>query len=199
MRMFTTLILAIMLLSVLFPINIIKAQLQGEIGVSASVQACEVTFLLKPEKRIPREGNFSNTYSIIIFDNKLTKIYNIDKIETDKDGRGSWDFCSKNITPTSGVYSIYVKGTSHLGKLFENVNGFYNYSTEFNLARFEGDYLLAGDVEDNNYINSIDINQLVLGLYTSEKKYDLNQDGIVNSLDLSNQIYNLHKSVNIDI
>jgi hypothetical protein len=59
-----------------------------------------------------------------------------------------------------------------------------------------GNKLLAGDTgsTNDNYINSLDLSTLVEKFYTADNKNDLNQDGIVNSLDLSNQIFNLFKT-----
>lgn len=183
----------LILASLLLPFSTLNAQSQGEISISASVSSCTASLIIKPEKRMPREGNFAEKYLVVFYDQLYQEIFRIDNLETNNNGYSSIDLCSREISTTPGIYSIYIKSESHLGKLFSNVQGFFNYSTEFNLARNENEYLLAGDAINHNYINGLDVNKVINRLYTNEPRYDFNKDGIVNSLDLSNQIYNLHK------
>lgn len=172
----------------------IKAQAEGEVGVTATVAGCGATLIIKPEKRIPDQENFQNEYLVVFYDQLYQEIYRFEHVQTDKDGNATIDLCSKGLSTTPGVYSIYVKGYSHLSKLYIDNKGFFNYTTTFDLAKTPSDYVLAGDVIDHDYVNGLDLNIVISKLYTNDLKMDLNRDGIVNSLDLSNLIYNLHVS-----
>ena len=45
--------------------------------------------------------------------------------------------------------------------------------------------LLAGDLDGNNVVNSIDYSQMNTRWYQSDAVADLNRDGVVNALDFS--------------
>jgi hypothetical protein len=184
----------ILTLLVVFPFNKLSAQTEDEVTITATVAGCGAQILVKPEKRIPREGNFSNKNKIIFYDQFYQEIYKFENVETDKDGFSNIDICAQGLSTTPGIYSIYVKGYSHIGRLYIENKGFFNYTSFFDLAKNEDELLLAGDTIDHDYVNGLDLNALISKLYTDDLKTDLNRDGIVNSLDLSNQLYNLHKS-----
>ena len=63
----------------------------------------------------------------------------------------------------------------------------------FDLTKENKD-LLAGAISIvyNNFINALDLSVMMNELFSNDVKADLNQDGLVNSLDLSNQIYNFY-------
>jgi len=191
-KIITFLLLSTFLLN---PTNVekIEAQAEGEVGITATVGGCGIVILIKPEKRWPKEGNFSNKNQIIFYDQLYQEIFRFEDIETDKDGYATIDVCSGGFTTEPGVYSIYVKGYSHVGRFYIEKEGFFKYTTFFNLAKNQDEYLLAGDTLVNDYVNALDLNESISKLYSNDIRSDLNRDGIVNSLDLSNQIYNLHR------
>lgn len=169
----------------------VKAQ---DVFVNATVKSCLLSIKLLPEKRIPRENNWQNTYQIIFYNSLGQNILEFNKIVADENGILNLELCKSDFSLEAGTYTVYVKGFSHLGKIFIENDMFYNYKTELDFSNKLSDQLLAGDVLDHNYINGLDLNVTISNLYSSNLKSDFNRDGIVNSLDLSNQIFNLHLS-----
>lgn len=190
------LLIILVLVTIFLPVTPkINAQSnEGEVVIVATVTTCILEITIKPEKRIPREGNWSNQQNIIFYDQLYREAFSLENIQTDNNGFASVDICELGIQVDPGIYSIYVKGVSHLGKLFINKGGFFNYTTTFNLAKTEDDYLLAGDYLSQDYINGLDLNGAISKLYSNDSRADFNRDGTVNSLDLSNLIFNLHRS-----
>jgi hypothetical protein len=92
----------------------------------------------------------------------------------------------------SGSYRLIVRGFSHLRRQYSCYTINQASGTYIDLT-LENKDLLAGEVNPvyDNYINSLDMSALINKLFTGDYKMDLNQDGQVNSLDYSNQIYNI--------
>ncbi len=167
---------------------------QDNVDVSVSVPGCVIDLTVKPEKRIPSTNNWDTILNVSIFrpDNTLLKSFTTN---TDNLGKSTIDLCDLGATPLPGTYDFFLTGYSHLRKKFASVTTFQNY---FNIVDFTtGNVkLLAGEVSNShdNYINIFDFSTQVQKLYTNDYRNDLNQDGIVNSLDVSNTIYNFYKS-----
>lgn len=169
----------------------IKAQ---DIFINATVKGCSLSIKLFPEKRIPRENNWQNTYQITFYNSLGQNILEFNNVVADEQGILNLELCNSGVLVEAGTYSVYVKGFSHLGRIFIENDMFYKYKTELDLSKNLSNQLLAGDVLGHNYINGLDLNVIISKLYSSNLKSDLNRDGIVNSLDLSNLIFNLHLS-----
>lgn len=147
-------------------------------------------FVIKaiPEKRVNPENNHAIKGDLTFFNSSGKYEFSID---LDKSGQG---YLSPTLKP--GDYSVGFKGLSHLTKVIHNVG--VKESATINLDftdnnRFE---LLAGDVapSKDDYVNSLDIVATTQVLYQDNVHADLNKDGIVNAMDLSIEIKNLHKS-----
>jgi hypothetical protein len=110
-------------------------------------------------------------------------------VTTDPTGNGSMVPIDVSSLPP-GYYDISVKGYSQLRKVFSGkpfflIEHFYDLTTD-------GEFLKSGDTIDDNYVNLLDLKQTEAKLYTDDLKNDLNRDGIVNSLDVSNLVYNFN-------
>jgi len=190
----------VILVNSIFSIPKRKEDVLGDtasVNVSANVSACLLNFTLYPEKRIPSNGNWSNTIQLQIRNSVNTPLANV-TFDTNALGNAFVNLCDNGIKLTPGTYNFSVAGLSHLRKNFNGVSAFYFYQTDF--VRTEAnDRLLAGEtsVVYDNYINSLDISFLVATLYTDNLRSDLNRDNLVNSLDLSNQVYNIYKTGDI--
>lgn len=161
------------------------------VSISAYVKTAYVKFRVYPEKRIPRIGNWGTYVDLVLKNCTNNKTYTFKNIQTDSQGYGQIPIDS-SIVLWDGPYRWYVRGISHLNMKFNC------YSAE-NLGNFvdltkEGQELLAGEVSViyDNYINALDMSVLVKNIYKNNYISDLNQDGKVNSLDFSNQIFNLY-------
>lgn len=167
---------------------------EDNVDVSVSVPGCVLELTVKPEKRIPATNNWDTILNVEVYrsNNTLLKAFTTN---TDTTGKSTIDLCDLGAVPVPDTYNFYLKGYSHLRKKFASVTTFQNY---YNTVDFTtgGIKLLAGEVSpaDDNYINIFDFSAQVKKLYTNDYKTDLNQDGIVNSLDISNTIYNFYKT-----
>jgi len=91
-----------------------------------------------------------------------------------------------------GSYSIFIKPDNYLRKDF----GLANLTKGENFLNFDQDELLAGDLNNDNIINSLDLSLLLNEINNEGKKQkigDFNNDGKVDSLDLSILISNYRK------
>lgn len=155
---------------------------------------CPFNFLAKPEKRIPREGNWGTLLSVDFLDSSKKVISSI-QARSDKSGNASVNLCDQNITLESGTYNFYVKGLSHLRKYYANINVVKDGSSVVNFSA-GGSVLLAGETSNifDNKINSLDASTQIRAFYkTDDEKNDLNRDNKVNSLDFSNTVFNFYK------
>ncbi len=163
----------------------------SDIGIDADVYGCDLTLTIHPEKRLPASNNWATDLSISIYDG-LGVLKGTATGTSDNAGTLSMDLCSEGIYLVSGTYTFKVRGTSHLRKAFDPVASFDIYSNTIDLS-IGGDELLAGETSlvFDNYINSLDLATQIKRLYSSDSVTDLNRDGTVNSLDISNTLYNL--------
>lgn len=163
------------------------------IGITASVSGCLLDLDFLPEKRIPATGNASTQANIQVFDLSSSKVADFD-VTTDQNGQSTTNLCDIGIYTQNGIYDFYVQAESHLRKVFRSIPSFQKVATTLDL-RDDGK-LLAGEVSPiyDNTINSLDLSVLISKYGDTSNKYDLNRDGQVNSLDISNAIYNLMRS-----
>ncbi len=163
---------------------------------------CIFNILVKPEKRIPSEDNWSTLLSIEVSEPNGPKIATINDVRTDNTGAAEIDICEREIAlENNTTYNFYIKGLSHLRKYFSNfsIKLGVSYINDFTGENKE---LLAGETSGyfDNYINSLDLSTQALnfrktnGAINEFEKNDLNRDGIVNGLDISNTAFNFRKS-----
>lgn len=189
----------ILLTLVLVVINVNKSkEPQSKVeSVSLELQAVVkpeiIQFIVYPEKRIPLTGNWDTIALFNVLNcstGALVKSY--PGIATDPNGIGVVNIPLTDFL-LDGNYAFSVKGFSHLTKEF----GCYSVNTAGSTVNLTGEgVLLAGDtsVLADDYINSLDISNLIRFLYSTDYKNDLNQDTRVNSLDLSVLLFNYYKS-----
>ncbi len=162
----------------------------NQVTVTAMVPACLLTLNIKPEKRIPREGNWDTILNVEIRTSSNVPILNT-SFPSDASGTGVYDLCANNVYFPPGAYTFLIRGLSHLTRVFENVDAFES-NEQFSLV-FSPE-MLAGEtsIVYDNYINILDFVTQINNLYTADNKNDLNQDGMVNSLDFNNTITNFY-------
>jgi hypothetical protein len=160
------------------------------VTVTATIPTCKLTLNIKPEKRIPRVGNWETILNVEVRTSSNVPILNA-TIPTDSQGTGTYDLCANNVYFPPDSYSFFIKGFSHLRRVFQDTPAF-NSTTEFSIS-FEPE-MLAGEtsIVYDNYINILDFVTQINNLYSADYKNDLNQDGIVNSLDFNNIITNFY-------
>ncbi len=174
-----------------------KPQVLSEnVEVTASVYGCHMDITARPEKRYM--SNYSTILSVDIFDN-LDNYIDTATVTTDVNGEGRIGLCDQGIYLDDVTnYNFYIRGYSHLRKVFANEAAF---STALTVKDFwqgnPNNYLLAGETSNifDNKINSLDLSTQINKdiIFTNDYKNDLNQDGEVNSLDLSNTVFNFYK------
>jgi hypothetical protein len=169
-----------------------KAQLNDSVNIIAEIRGCIVKLKVHPEKRIPRTNWWHTTHRVDIYDHFTHSFLGSYASYSNEQGESTTDLCALGITTPAGTYDYYVRGDSHLRKLYPNKPAFVNALTDLDLTP-EGD-LLAGEtsVIYDNYINALDLSTQIRKLFVNDYINDLNQDSKVNSLDISNTIYNYY-------
>lgn len=103
------------------------------------------------------------------------------------DQNGIWSGRIMNISP--GTYDFYIKGWAHLQEKFEGIT----LAEGENSQDFSQTKLLAGDINDNNRIEALDL-AVVIDHYWPDtpagSPADFNLDGSVNALDIGLVIEN---------
>ncbi len=169
----------------------------GAVNITADVVPCDITFIVYPEKRIPASNNWSETLNIQVRDKLLDVTIFNQNIASDTSGHAKVSVCPVGVITDGNRYDVAIKGLSHLRKNFSAVlfNGSPTITIDLTGSSVR---LLAGDTDlpvGNNVVNYADVAQLSTNLYaTANQRNDLNRDGEVNSLDLSNMIVNLNKT-----
>jgi hypothetical protein len=163
---------------------------QGEVTVSLQIPR-QMTFRFKPENRIPNAGNDSLDVNVQFKNMSNQVLYQVDGT-TDNDGYVLFDSIPADQVPTGNVI-VSVKGLSHLRRNLPVINIIPHWQYSFD---FDSYLLKAGDAHPtaDNYINGLDISYLLINLYGTDLRADLNRDGVVNSLDVSNILTNLYES-----
>jgi hypothetical protein len=162
----------------------------NQVFVTAMVPTCILTLNIKPEKRIPRVGNWDTILNVEIRTSSNVPVLNT-TLNTDAQGTGSYDLCSNNIYFPADSYNFFIKGFSHLQRVFNDVPAF-DANAQFSIS-FATE-MLAGEtsIVYDNYINILDFVTQINNIYSADYKNDLNQDGVVNSLDFNNTITNFY-------
>jgi len=160
-----------------------------DLSVSATVKISTIHIYARPEKRIPPVNNWQTVSQVYVYDcsnNQL--LYNYSDVPFDLFGHATITIPDTDFTEP-GNYLFTIKGFSHITQQFECVS----ITTPQVTLNFTYDLLLAGDTSEiqDDYINGLDISETINAFYGTDNKNDLNQDGKVNSLDMSNIIYNL--------
>lgn len=163
----------------------------GTTTVTASIDtSClGVTIKITPENRIPPTGNNALEINVDIRQpNSQQSLYNL-TLGTDNNGQGF--FCIPPGTISPGNYDVYVKGLSHLRRIFPQ-REFISDNTTLDIRN---PVLWAGDSHptSDNYVNSMDISYEILKIYTSDLRADLNRDSIVNSLEFPTLLSHLYQ------
>lgn len=163
------------------------------VTVSAVLRVQNIEFTVYPEKRIPPTNNWGTQAELTFAscNSNFTKSY--PAVPTNNQGTGTLNIPINDPLPGDD-YSIYVTGLSHLR---EGYNCYNINTTDVAIdLTAEGKELLAGETSVNfdNYINALDMSKLINDLFSGDNISDLNQDGKVNSLDYSNQLYNIYES-----
>ncbi|MFH0863556.1 MAG: cohesin domain-containing protein [Candidatus Gottesmanbacteria bacterium] len=92
-----------------------------------------------------------------------------------------------NIDP--GTYDVYIKGWVHLQKKFTNIT----LSPGLNSQDWSATEMKAGDFDNNNFINAVDIARVIQDYFPStpaNSPADFNLDGTVNAVDIGYLIGN---------
>jgi hypothetical protein len=173
-----------------YQVYILRVYSQDDVDVVANVSPCTLELTVHPERRIPPTGNWSTALDVEIY-SLPGEVYEGTVTGTSNaQGTAVFDLCSAGITVTSGDYDFYVKGFSHLRRLYSDITAFNQAESSVDLSGL-GD-LFAGETSNvyDNVINSLDVSSQIGAYQDATVKYDLNRDGQVNVLDLSNTIRN---------
>jgi hypothetical protein len=168
----------------------------GAVNITTDVVPCDITFIVHPEKRIPPSGNWSEDLNIQVVDLLLNVTVFNQTVTSDNSGHAKVQVCPVGVLTDGSHYDVLVKGGSHLRKRFSAVLFQGSPTITIDLTG-PGKDLLAGDTDlpvGNNTVNYNDVTQLSINLYSNNRRNDLNRDGKVNSLDLSNMVTNLGKT-----
>jgi hypothetical protein len=156
-------------------------------------KVCILNLVVYPEKRIPRSGNWDTRLEIEIhFLNNGQ--YMSAKTNSNEEGKARVDLCKLGYNPVQGVFNLYIRGYSHLTRLYQNIPIFL--SDDYIVDLTDKKPLLAGETSNimDNKINSLDASTQIRAFYAyNNEKNDLNQDSKVNSLDFSNTVFNFYK------
>jgi len=201
-QLYSVLIVVILIFGVILSVGTIKASAQASdidttiISVRV-ISECFVELIVYPEKRIPATGNWANTNKVE-FVSQAGQSLGVITLQADNEGKMRFDSCVQ-YPISSGIYTVFVSGISHLRARFDAVTVNVSATTQIpsiNLTT-SGQKLLAGETSTifDNKINSLDLSTQISAMYsTTNVKNDLNRDGKVNALDISNTIFNFYKT-----
>jgi len=170
-----------------------KAEVEsGTVHTTATIDLLDFLFTVYPEKRVPPVNNWGTIANFRVVNKNTGNLLFQADITTNNLGMATYILGPLDDIP-SGNHRVYIKGISHLTKRYNSIS-FQDQHENFDFTPY-GD-LLAGDTNpvNDNTINSLDLSTLIIRLNTGDYINDLNQDTIVNSLDLSIQIFNLYKT-----
>ena len=161
------------------------------VTVTSYVRTQEINFKVYPEKRIPAVGNWDTTTDVILQNCTNSSTLTFNGIVTNNLGEGTI-ILPVNPPVLNDQYRFIINGLSHLKRRY-NCYLIDTIAANIDLT-LENKELLAGEISNvfDNYINSLDLSVMGRNFFGLDVKTDLNQDGLVNSLDLSNQIYNFY-------
>ena len=152
----------------------------------------QLDFIAVPEKRSPVTGNDDSHVTVEVRSPGSTVVLFSQTVDTDVDGEhATLDLVG--ISP--GTYDLTAKAYSHLRRKKENVilgTGI----TNLDFTDAGTNKVLCGDVnlaDGDNKVNSLDVTLLVADWFTADERIDLNQDGQVNSIDMTNMVTNFNQ------
>lgn len=164
-------------------------------GDVCDIDVGELSFNIKakPEKRVVINGISSlNLNAGLTYYNLSSKdIFLEDDVVLGTDGTLSY----ANDELSIGDYDVSLKGESHLRRIIRNIvigSDIFTVNLDFTFGdSFE---LIAGDLHDDNFINSYDLSTMLKTYGTiSGGISDLNKDGYVNAPDIALLILNYFK------
>lgn len=166
-------------------------QLTDDVNVTAQIYGCILDLTAKPEKRIPSTNNWSSQLTVEIY--STSNVF-IDSFVTTTNAAGqvTVNICNEGLL-LSGAnnYNFYIKGQSNLKKAFLNIPAFefVTSTIDFTPGAIR---LMNGETSNvyDNIINILDISTQVSKIGTVNTLNDLNRDGEVNILDVSNTVTN---------
>jgi hypothetical protein len=162
--------------------------------VEAVVSGCTLSIRVYPEKRIPPVNNWGTFLTLEIRDTNGTLLFSEGSLPTNNQGLGQMSICGSGFTPLPGNYNFRLRGYSHLWKQYLNVPAFQTQDAEVDLTGYPP--LWASEISPvlDNFINGLDVSNIANSMYTNDYAADLNQDGSVNSLDISIFMSNIYRT-----
>lgn len=166
-------------------------QATDSVQVSGVVYGCILNVKARPEKRVLLP-NWGTQLTVDVY--KSGSFIGTALTQTDNQGEASVDLCAAGLTEFGGTYDFKVRGLSHLYMEYEDEPALYTAESDIDFSESETISLFAGETSNifDNYINSLDLSTQIVHLYSDDNKNDLNQDKDVNSLDISNTIWNFY-------
>lgn len=152
--------------------------------------AGQIDLVAKPEKRIPTTGNDSTVLTVEVRTAGTSTVIFSGSVVTGSGGTYSGLVLTG---VTEGTYDLAAKGYSHLRRTVTNVAVSSGITVDFTSAGASP--LYSGDVnssDGDNKVNGIDLTLIVNALFGTVVRYDLNRDGLVNGIDLTNAVTNLN-------
>lgn len=170
------------------PAKALVLGISEDMFVNAQVFGCILRIKVYPERRIPAVNNWQTDLQVEVYQG--TTLEGEFTTTTDSLGNATINLCSQGLDLQNGNYDYYIKGKSHLRKLYSNISGYATFETDVDFTT--RGFLLAGETSTifDNVINMFDLSTQLLNYSTSDDKNDLNQDGEVNILDISNTLVN---------
>lgn len=152
--------------------------------------AVNIDFIAIPEKRSPLTGNNDSHVTVEVRAVGSTVPLFSALVDTDVDGEYH-GLLLTGISP--GTYDVTAKAYSHLRRRLDGIALGDGVTVDFSAAGT--DPLLCGDVnlvDGDNKVNSLDMTILVGQWFVNDERSDLNQDGVVNSIDMTNMVTNFN-------
>jgi len=149
-----------------------------------------IDFIAIPEKRSPLVGNNDSHVTVEVRAPGSTIPLFSALVDTDLDGEYH-GLLLTGISP--GTYDITAKAYSHLRRKLSSVA--LGSGTTVDFSAVGTNPVLCGDVNlalGDNKVNSLDMTILVGQWFVNDERTDLNQDGVVNSIDMTNMVTNFN-------
>lgn len=200
---FSKLACSIILILLFFPSAILAVDNYETAQATVSVfdpAGPTVNFIGIPEKRVPNISPYQvYNYSADL----LVRIYLLGADRTNPDNIIFSTTLNTNDSGSSfmvipglpyGQYDITVKSNTTLSKVYSNatVGGY----SDVDFTNNASSPLLCGDINltfGDDKVNSLDLSILVNQWGSADDRADLNKDGLVNSLDISNLLVNFNR------
>jgi hypothetical protein len=149
-----------------------------------------IDFIAIPEKRSPLVGNNDSHVTVEVRAVGSSVPLFSALVDTDLDGEYH-GLLLTGLAP--GNYDVTAKAYSHLRRKLSNIALGNGVTVDFTAAGTNP--VLCGDVNlllGDNKVNSLDMTILVGQWFMNDERSDLNQDGVVNSIDMTNMVTNFN-------